>query len=269
MTHCDYFVATFACSEQVHARLPVLYYICGIDEGAQNAILYGARARRGKHGAVGVWDDGRVLVVSTGADADGVARAIRSIDVEGRSIARLDLQATLPYAGADELIQSLEPSGRYQALRYHAVNRRGHTLYVGAPTSNARLRVYNKTAEAGISAPDGSELVRYEMQFRDKYADAGYRALLAGAEDEYMMHWLRKMLRNADVLNRVSAMLSVGEYDYSTQTAIADDEWIKRRKVWIETTVVPALRKLLVVEPEYLHVVQSLLSEPLDMEGGC
>lgn len=268
MTHCDYFVATFAYSERVHARLPVLYFICGIEEDAKPVTLYGARARKGNHGSVGVWDDGRVLVVATGSDADGVARAIRTVDVEGRSIARLDLQATLPYAGADELIQKLEPSGRYQAVRYHAVNRRGHTLYVGAPSSAARLRVYNKTAEAGIVAPDGSELVRYELQCRDKYADAAYRALLAGAEDEYFMHWLRKMLRDTDVLNRVSAMLRTGEYDYSVQTATVDDEWIKRRKLWFETTVAPALRKLLAVEPDYIDVVQSLLKGTLDVDGG-
>lgn len=268
MAHCDYFVATFAHSERVHARLPVLYYICGVDDEAKHVTLYGARARKGKHGAVGVWDNGMVLVVSTGADADGVARAIRTVDVDSRSIARLDLQATLPYAGADEIIQTLEPSGRYQALRFHPVGRRGHTLYVGAPSSNARLRVYNKTAEANITAPDGLELVRYEVQLRNKYADAAYRSMLAGAENEYFMHWLRKMLRNADVLNRVSAMLGDREYDYSAQAPVADDEWIKRRKLWFETTVAPALRRLLSVEPEYLDVVQSMLEKPPDAERG-
>lgn len=264
MTRCDYFVATWG-GVDVDRLLPFLYWVAGIDASSEDTVLYGARSKRGKNATVGVWNNGMILLAATGQASHDVALAVRSIAVEQRSVARMDLEATLPYAGADEHIKTLKPSGRYNATRYESVNGRGVTLYVGAPSSAARLRVYNKTAESGESHPSGDELVRYEIQTRDKYADAAYRALCTGAEDEYLMMWLRKMLVAPDVLNVLSGRIRNGEC-VTLEDDPPDAGWIGRRKRWIETCVVPALRKLLAVDPSYLDVVQSLLTKPLHVE---
>lgn len=187
--------------------------------------------------------------------------------MEDRSVARLDVQATIEVEGADEFINDLKHSGRYQATRVQTLGKRGATLYVGAPSSAARLRVYNKTAESGIVAPGGGELLRFEIQTRDKYADAGYRALSAGVQDDFLLHWARKMLASPEHVNILSGRLAAG-MDLSMPVLTQDDAWADRRKRWVERSVVPALRKLLAVEPEYLDVVVELLARPRDVVTG-
>lgn len=264
---CDYLVATFAPGDDTEARLPFFYWICGIDEQSKKTIHYGANALVGREGIVGQWNDGRVLIVATGVHAQGVALALRATLPDNRSVARLDLQITIPRTGADEWIAGIEPAKRYKAIRITPANGRGATLYIGAPSSAARLRIYNKSEESGIYANDGSELARVELQVRDKYADAAYRAMLSGAEDEYLMHWLRKMITSADLLNNLSGLLSQS-VDVTPLLQKADDGWINRRKAWFERCVVPSIRRLLAVDPDYLHVVQSMLTEPLDVGNG-
>lgn len=260
MTRCDFFVATWSGAD-AERLLPFLYFVVGADEESRDCVLYGARAKKGAFGTAGIWNNGMLLLAASGAAAHDVALSVRSIDVEHRSVARLDLQATIPYVGADEQINLLKPSRRYKATRYETVGGRGVTLYVGAPSSAARLRVYNKTAESGNTGPSGEELVRYEIQTRDKYADAAYRALVSGSEDEFLMHWLRKMLDSPDALNALSGRIRAGD-EVTIWDDVPDAGWVERRKRWIEQCVIPALRKLLAVDPGYLDVVQSRLKEP-------
>ena len=263
MTRCDFFVATWNGTD-AERLLPFLYFVSGVDENSDDCVLYGARGKRGKFGTAGVWNNGMVLLAASGAASHDVALSVRSIDVEHRSIARLDLQITLPYAGADEQIAALKPSRRYKAVRYESLGARGVTLYVGAPSSAARLRVYNKTAESGDRAPNGDELVRYEIQTRDKYADAAYRALITGAEDEYLLHWIRKMIDAPNAINILSGRIRAGE-GVTLWEDYPEANWIERRKRWVEQCVIPALRKLLATDPDYLDVVYSRLKEPLNV----
>lgn len=264
MTQCDFIVATFTPDESRESVLPFLYFVGGVDEGSPKCTLYGSRARKGKYATVGEWDNGMLLISASGGVAHEVALAIRTVAVERRSIARLDLQATIEVVGADEWINALKHNSRYQATRVQTLGGRGATLYVGAPSSSARLRVYNKTAESGILAPAGGELLRVEVQTRDKYADAAYRALVTGAQDDFLMHWARKMLSSPEHLNKLAGMIASGE-TIVMQELMQDDQWVERRKRWVERSVVPALRKLLAVEPSYLNVVVSLLQQPLDV----
>ena len=264
MAQCDFIVATFAPDESRESLLPYLYWIGGVDEGSPKCVLYGARARRGANATVGEWDNGMLLVSASGGVAHEVALAIRTVAVERRSVARMDIQATIQVEGADEWVNSLKHNNRYQATRVQTLGGRGATLYVGAPSSSARLRVYNKTAESGIPAPNGGELLRVEVQTRDKYADAAYRALTSGAQDDFLLHWTRKMIASSEHVNRLAGLLASGA-EITMKELLQDEQWVDRRKRWVERSVVPALRRLLAVEPEYLHVVLQLLQQPQDI----
>ncbi|MQJ21768.1 hypothetical protein EI020_24605, partial [Escherichia coli] len=97
----------------------------------------------------------------------------------------------------------LSPKKVYDATRVTKVNGEGETLYVGAPKSRARLRIYNKSAEAGIEHETGKYL-RIEVQLRDRYADQAYNVWLDGKPDSVLAYWVGKMLDDAsarDVLN--------------------------------------------------------------------
>lgn len=264
MTQCDFIVATFTPDEARESVLPFLYFVGGVDEGSPKCTLYGARARKGMYATVGEWDNGMLLISASGGVAHEVALSIRTVAAERRSIARLDLQATIEVSGADEWINALKHNPRYQATRVQTLGGRGATLYVGAPSSAARLRVYNKTAESGIPAPDGGELLRVEVQTRDKYADAAYRALMSGAEDDFLLHWVRKMIASPEHVNKLAGLLASGA-TINIRELQQDEQWIDRRKRWVERSVVPALRRLLVADPSYLDIVVQLLQRPQDV----
>lgn len=87
----------------------------------------------------------------SGSEAHYVARTLNMAIFESYSVARMDLQVTMTSLDADYMIEYIQPSKVYKATKIVNLNGKGTTLYVGAPTSNLRLRVYNKTAESGIA----------------------------------------------------------------------------------------------------------------------
>lgn len=91
MTRCDFFVATWNGTD-AERLLPFLYFVSGVNEESPDVMLYGARGKRGRFGTAGVWNNGMILLAASGAASHDVALSVRSIDVEHRSIARLDLQ---------------------------------------------------------------------------------------------------------------------------------------------------------------------------------
>ena len=87
---------------------------------------------------------------ASGSWAHAIARKLdRLLPVEGRSVARIDVQATLAVHDADAIIRTTVPNRRYKGTLIQTVFGKGATLYVGAPSSDARLRLYNKSAESG------------------------------------------------------------------------------------------------------------------------
>ncbi|MQL46362.1 replication initiation factor domain-containing protein [Escherichia coli] len=202
-------------------------------------------------------DGSRSMIVGTGYAAHDAAQLLFSINPETLSIARADVQETIAVANPDATIQFLVPRKAYQATRVSAVNSEGETLYVGAPSSRARLRVYNKTAESGLVV-DGSKLLRVEVQLRDSYADQAYQQWRFGKLDALMVTWIERMLEpgSAKDLKALCATLNV---DRLQLVEPEDEEWAERRKVWFETCVVPAMLKLLAVEPDYAEVVRRKL----------
>lgn len=58
----------------------------------------------------------------------------------------------------------------------------GTTAYVGAPSSDCRVRIYDKAAEQGLT--DGSVWTRFEVQFRHDKAQAVAEAIASGEPDD-------------------------------------------------------------------------------------
>jgi len=248
----DYLVATYDLSV-VEAHLPAI----------AGAVI--KQPERGKHlGYSGYWcaesrrafvgdDSRRVMVSVTSSLAHNAALAIPRL--ETLSIARIDVQTTLVSRDADLLIRSCDPSARYQAFRIAPVRGRGHTLYVGSPKSDKRLRVYNKSAESG-EMPDTGEYVRFELQLRDDYAERAFNALRGGGLKGWYLHALRSMIDSFTFATVRDALNDVEEYQ---QDSVALEDWTQRRIVWVERSVIPALKRLFAVRPDYLDVFLGML----------
>lgn len=258
----DYLVLTVPVSE---VELPVLKTKLakglGVEKGAKPALLYGARGVKGEYGFIGYRDyDSRIVISSSGSRAHTVSLFCAGVLGERNiSVARMDIQETIAVENADRAVLQAMPSKRYKSLRYASVYGAGATLYVGAPSSDARFRYYNKTAESGLRSEDGKELLRYEIQLRNRYADIAWEYLRLGDTTAILLQWTRKMVDDGFTPEMLEGYLRVFGSGIKIQTPKDDDDWIARRKLWFETSVVPALRKLLTLEPEYADVIYSLL----------
>jgi len=248
----DYLVATYDLSV-VEAHLPAI----------AGAVI--RKPESGKHlGYRGYWcaesrrafvgdDSRRVMVSVTSSPAHAAALAIPRL--ETLSIARIDVQTTLISRDADLLIRSCEPSNRYQAFRIAPVRGRGCTLYVGSPKSDKRLRIYNKSAESG-EVPESGEYVRFELQLRDDYAERAFTALRGGGLKGWYLHALKSMIDPFTFSVVRDSLNDVEEYQ---QDSVALEDWTKRRIVWVERSVIPALKRLFAVRPDYLDIFLGML----------
>lgn len=260
MASVDYLVVTWMLNEAVAQSL--LQRLYRIIEATETASAYGARGKKGRYGFAGEWNDGRIILASSGNNANVIAlAALSSFPKEGRSIARLDVQVTLIVDDADSVILRALPSKRYQSYRYASVHERGATLYVGSPRSDARLRIYNKSAESKVQPDDGKEYLRYEMQLRNRYAEQGWSMIADGLGNQLLVNWVDKMVPDGYTNELLSGWLSVYGAKFNSIIVEDDDDMLSRRKRWIERTVVPALRKMLALDPGYLDVLYSLLSD--------
>ena len=255
MASLDYFVATFKRDSRIEAVEPRM--IAAL-EGGKITELYGYRGYTKERLTYAVNErTSRSLIAGTSTAAHEAAKQVFALSPQELSIARIDVQETVVVAEPDRTIVFLAPKKVYRATRVSSVNDEGETLYVGSPSSRARLRIYNKTAESGIVAENGKYL-RIEIQLRDEYADKAYLKWIEGKTDEVLAFWIKKMIadKDADSLLELCRLLSVDELQIEEK----DTEWMQRRKIWYEKTVIPAMAKLFLVEPEYREIAVRLLT---------
>lgn len=76
----------------------------------------------------------------------------------------------------DELRTHVKSIGRFESTQRRKSGEWKHaeTVYVGSPTSERQIKVYNKGAQLGLDA----DWVRIEMRWRGNYARAAHRAML-------------------------------------------------------------------------------------------
>lgn len=256
MAHCDYLVSTVAVDDHVQALEPRLMHQV---EGGKVIGLHGYRVTMREKAGYGYSRDGsRLMIVGTGTGADRAMAMLSLFDGCSISIARIDLQDTVAVDDPDRVIAFTSPRPSYRASRWTAVGEPGETLYVGAPKSDARLRLYNKTAESGLSPGEGLQYLRVEVQLRNRYADQAYRQIRKGGSEEVLIAWVQRMLMPSDAdyvkkligYHSVAALLRLDE---------REEDWIARRKMWIERSVVPSIKRLLVAEPGYKETLIALI----------
>lgn len=240
MTYADYLVLTVpdgdALASSTFARLSGVVPAMHL-----SGTLYGAYGWRHGKVFVGTYHDGRLLVSVTGAAAHNAALKLREmmrVDNRAWSVARLDLQQTHAVSDADALVRATVPVARYRSSLITPINGVGATLYVGAAKSDRRLRIYNKTAESGVEAPDGGDLLRVEVVLRNRLADAALR-MFSAAGDVFYSH-VKQMLARCSVLDLISGAGTQVLVPYIDES----EDWLERRLRWLDSCVLPALRKI-------------------------
>jgi hypothetical protein len=208
-----------------------------------------------------------LIYQASGSWAHAIARKLdRLLPETGRSVARIDVQATLAVHDADAIIRTTVPSRRYKSTLIQSVYESGATLYVGAPSSDARLRLYNKSAESGEYPSDGGEWLRAELQLRNRYADRMYAAYLGGAVGGTALEFVRRMGDNNLYRLLRDNTSDAAEAPYWDEDS--DLDWVGRRIHWLVHCVVPALRKLVLHDPETRREVGLALARIMDYNPG-
>jgi len=227
----------------------------------------GALGWYGRSCFLGTWDNGRLIYQASGSWAHAIVRKLdRLLPVEGRSVARIDVQATLAVHDADAIIRTTVPNRRYKSTLIQTVFGKGATLYVGAPSSDARLRLYNKSAESGEYPNDGGEWLRAELQLRNRYADRMYAAFLSGAGGGTALEFVRRMGDNN--LYRLLRDNTSDLADAPYWDEDSDLDWVGRRIHWLVHCVVPALRKLVLHDENTRREVGLALARIMDYNPG-
>ena len=149
-------------------------------------------------------------VVSSGQSAHLVAQVLRS-DYDGRHrVTRGDACLDFADAGAYEVLQGIalgvaEDRGiRVGTAGDHLLTKRGRTLYLGAPSSHTRMRLYDKADELRAKfqndprrlAEVPAELTRLEVQVRPQTLVA--RRAAASIDPLSLMGstaWTRELIR--------------------------------------------------------------------------
>lgn len=217
--------------------------------------LLGATGRCDEDGLfVGRFSNGRWIVSCAGARADDVMRVLALTDIQP-SVARLDLQVTVGVDDADAIIRSIKPNARYKTLLAAPVGEgeRGATLYIGAPKSRKRLRVYNKSAQSGMQPPLG-EYLRIELQLRDAEADYYYSTLRAGGKAIMYKAYRNTVVAMAPALEGYLPVTKSAHVDIQVDRATRP-----RYDYWIRQSVIPGvLKAALIADQETRDALRDL-----------
>lgn len=210
----------------------------------------------------------RYLVMATSYRAHQFLANNDVRDLDDLSVARLDVQVTLACPDPDSVIRLTKPPRMYKCTMITDLHGEGCTLYVGSPTSRARMRLYNKTAESGLTAEDGRKLLRVEVQLRDNYADFALKSYYGGMLDRLMLSYARKMTDEY-----VSSLVERELNEKRSVDRVSDEQSedggaVERRVAWLHNSVRPALLRLAVMDHRAaLDFVSRMLHDLNQIEG--
>jgi hypothetical protein len=257
MIRVDYFVITMPRNVSADAQFPS---IVGqyVSRAREERIMQYYGFRGDNNVFVGQSED-RLMIWTSGHHAHYVARTIKTDLFDSYSVARMDLQITMTSLDADYMIEYIQPTKIYKATKVVNVNGKGTTLYVGAPTSRVRLRIYNKTAESGIVPEGGGEYVRFELQCRDQYADKAFVAVRNNMARSFYLMMIKRMIDSYTFNLVEGAIRSADEELFTDDFPTSKDDPVSRKKRWLEQSVLPALRRLLLEDKEYVDNFVKLL----------
>jgi len=262
----DYFVITALKTRHLDAHYPSIVgqYV----SNPKDASLLGYFGFRGDNGVFAGENGQRYLFWASGNEAHYMATTLKTENWEGISVARIDLQITITCLDADYLIEHIQPNKSYKSTLIVNLNDKGSTLYVGSPTSRIRLRIYNKTAQSGLQPDEGGEYIRFELQCRDSYADKAYTALRNNMARAFFTMYVKKMLDTYTTNIVQSSLASFNEELFVGDFRENKEDRLLRKKRWIEQTVLPSLRRMLVEDKDYVDKIIDRLYNDGEQENG-
>jgi len=253
----DYFVITMPRNASADAQFPSLVGQYVFRPQEQRIMQY--YGYKGSNNTFIGQSSDRIMIWSSGQNAHYVAKTLKTDIFESYSVARMDLQVTMTSIDADYMIEYIQPNKIYKCTKITNLYEKGTTLYVGAPTSRVRLRIYNKTAESFIRPESGGEYVRFELQCRDQYADKAFVAVRNNMARSFYLMMLKKMIDTYTYKLVEDAIRSADEELFIDDFPTSKDDPLSRKKRWLEQSVLPALRRLLVEDKDYVDNFVKLL----------
>lgn len=189
----------------------------------------------------------RVMIKVSGDLAGAHAAYLASIGVEqGVAVTRVDLQATIWYTMyipgvADELADRVAAvrQGRQQPrVTYINGKGAGDTTYIGAPSSDKRIRIYDKYKESG-GDDDYRWAWRYEVQYRSSYGQQVLKQIAEGINIDEIIAGII----NAEFEPYGHVVVPEVRVVQKPQGRRRDSD-IDRRRQWLKNQVGPAAREL-------------------------
>lgn len=183
-------------------------------------------------------------------------------------ISRIDLQVTVQYdvellkEGKYQYAQALRynkslPEHRRRKVYLFAGSDGSDTIYVGAPSSDKRGRIYNKDKQSGDKMYQRSW--RYESVYRNDSALSMFRRVISAdtAAADVIVKEVAYFFRERGV-----SILGIGSDGYEGVSSPKQPATDTQRKLrWIKNQVVPTIRKL--AELGYAEELMELIAEAI------
>lgn len=253
--HLDYFSCTMSASRSIQEGIEFEAFAqgflpAGIDWSmGRVASRMGYRGKAVDSSFLGLGPIGMWLVVS-GPEAE---RGLDAVLPSGARVTRVDIALTVRLE-SDSPTMAREV--RQQAMRHRRkIDERhreqvtfytstggGETVYLGAPSSDRRLRVYDKWRESGDDS--FKHCWRFELQYRHERAEQIFRGAQAASD--------RKAALSGTVLAHVAEReidvlggLRISDLVHTSIPRRPDDA--AKKLAWLSTSVKPAVKRLLTV----------------------
>lgn len=183
-------------------------------------------------------------------------------------ISRIDLQITVQYdielikEGRYQYARAIRhnkglPEHRRRRIHLYAGSDGADTVYLGAPSSDMRGRVYNKAKQSGDATYDRAW--RYEVVYRNAYAYSVFGRIITEAASptkfilSSVLDWYHQRgITVLDVVNDGSGGIE------PPKTPRTD---VERKLRWVRNQVVPTIRKL--AELGYAEQLMDIIAEAI------
>lgn len=195
-------------------------------------------------------DDGSYLQLSGAHAQTYLSRVLRS-DLH---VSRIDLAVTCRFRtmpkqlgsdaqnGASKAGESSKDGSRARKVYFMSGSDGGYTLYIGAPSSAQRGRLYNKEVQS--DTPDFERCWRYEVVYKNALAMAILREI-SKMQEEQISAYCSRNVEQWYILRGVSCPWATVPNDYVLPVIKTTPSDAAKRLKWLETQVRPAISWLI------------------------
>jgi hypothetical protein len=189
------------------------------------------------------------------ANDSSLANVVRWIVQQTANFSRADFAVDATDSGLDiwrlrAMFEDGRADTRIRMFKMIESNAGGLTLYLGSPTSDRRIRIYNKAAERARlgELPDSADWIRIEYQARNEPANMAVH-MLAGSE--VIPDMIRSIILSAVDFPAHSTWTKIMR-GAVTQTGPSTIHKGNRRK-WLLSACATSFAEETLLDPEFLH----------------